>query len=145
MTNEQIRAIVNDDAKAYIKYSMLVTAYSKSKYDYESLLEKINEFSKAKAYTAKELGIKGATASILVRMGVLEIVGMQEVWFRVDEDNMRRGEINVYRINKQGMHNAKGFLEHVKAEKEQNLQKRIANLEMQIDDFKEELRKLRGY
>ena len=49
-------------------------------------------------FRAKDVELNGNVLSNLAKIGVVDIVAKEDYWYQIDEDTMRRGEINIYRF-----------------------------------------------
>lgn len=49
-------------------------------------------------FTAEDIGLHGSQCACFVRAEIFEVVGSVEIWYKVDEDTMKRGEAKVYRL-----------------------------------------------
>ena len=81
-------------------------------------------------FKAKELGLNGTTLSRLAYYNFLEIVGKEECWYQIDEDTMKRGEVNVYLFDPALVPD--DIFERIRDEKVNKVERRIERLKAQL-------------
>jgi hypothetical protein len=47
-------------------------------------------------FVASEVNVAGATLMSLCKMGLIKVVGTRETWVKINEDTMKRRDVNVY-------------------------------------------------
>lgn len=47
-------------------------------------------------FTASDVDVAGATLMSLCKMGLLKVVGTKETWVKINEDTMKKQNVNIY-------------------------------------------------
>lgn len=88
-------------------------------------------------FKAKDIGINGRTLTHLANLGILHIVEKEDCWYQVDEDTMKRGEVNIYLFRVSEV--TPDFYEQVRQIKVDKVEKRIERLKKQLANAYEAL------
>lgn len=119
-TNHQIADIISSK----IKFTKVLTILDKVRGDADSL-----EFS------ASEVGLSGPTLSRMACYGILSIVRVEDCWYQIDDDTMKKGSKNIYCYNI----NSKDVLSIVNMYKKSSLEQEIEYLQRVLADKISEL------
>ena len=86
-------------------------------------------------FKASEIGLKGAQMRVLMRYNVVKVVRTEECWFKVDEDTMKKGSVNVYMFDTE----VSDLLAQVKEMKRKKLLEAIKFHEEEIAELKKKI------
>ena len=89
-------------------------------------------------FKASEVGLKGPQMRVLMDMRVVKVVRTEECWFKVDEDTMKRGSVNVYSFDVE----VSELMNEVRKAKRKEICEEIASLEARIYELTNELNKM---
>lgn len=89
-------------------------------------------------FKASEVGLKGAQMSVLMSMGVVKVIRTEECWFKIDEDTMKRGSVNVYSFDV----DVSELMNEVRKEKRKQICEEIEMLEARIYELTNELNRM---
>lgn len=108
---------------------------SKSKIDWNKVLGALEEargiFDNLE-FKASEVGLKGAQVSALQNYGIIKVIRTEEVWFKIDEDTMKKGSVNVYVFDT----DVSELMAEIKSHKIKELYKRIEAHEQAIAELR---------
>lgn len=86
-------------------------------------------------FKASEVGLKGAQMRVLMDCHVVKVVRTEECWFKVDEDTMKKGSVNVYAFDT----DVSDLLAQAKEMKREQLLAQIEHRKEQIAELEREL------
>lgn len=72
-------------AESKMDWSKVITILEEARGDYDNL-----------EFKASEVGLKGAQMNVLTQYHIVKVVRTEESWFKVDENTMKKGSVNVY-------------------------------------------------
>lgn len=87
-------------------------------------------------FTANDIGLHGSQCACFVRAEIFEVVGSVEVWYKIDEDTMKRGEAKIYRLREMPYE----IREAVLISKINNIAKKVNNTKSCISLLSDSLR-----
>lgn len=115
---------------------------SESKVDFKNAfatLEKFRGSADSFEFKASDVGLSGATLKVLCDFGYVRIIDSVEIWYRVNDDTMKRGYANVYSFDT----DVSNVYNQVRDYKISQLEDRKRELFEKLYQIDEELAKLR--
>lgn len=89
-------------------------------------------------FKASEVGLKGAQMRTLVDKKIVKVVRTEECWFKINEDTMKKGSVNVYSFDV----DVSELMNEVHNFKKREICREIAKLEARICELENELNEL---
>ena len=118
-----------------------VSQIMNSKMDWDNvlnILENTRGNSDNLEFKASEVGLKGAQMRVLMDMRIVKVVRTEECWFKIDEDTMKRGSVNVYSFDVE----VSELMDEIRKEKRKKIYEEIAKLKARIYELTNELNEM---
>ena len=99
------------------------------------ILEEARGIFDSLEFKASEVGLKGAQMRVLMDYNVVKVIRTEECWFKIDEDTMKKGSVNVYVFDTE----VSDLLAQVKEMKRRKLLEEIERHKEQIAELERKL------
>lgn len=107
---------------------------AKSKVNFARVLTKlINErgYAPKLVFKAKDLDFSGSLCASLVEYGFLKVDRVEECWYKINDDTMKRGSVNVY-VFSMTSNEVNTVMESLRRYKVETVEERISTLKEQL-------------
>ena len=107
---------------------------AKSKVNFVKVLTKlINErgYAPKLVFKAKDLDFSGSLCASLVDYGFLKVDRVEDCWYKINDDTMKRGSVSVY-VFSMTLDEVNTVIESLKKYKVETIEKRISALKEQL-------------
>lgn len=115
-------------------YQWVVVKATESKMNLPMILKgltKLRGTNDALDFRGRDVGLKSAQLSALVRLGIIKIIGHEDVWVQINEGTKVLKPINIYRFDT----NVSTLIEDIKTNRKNKIDGRIARLQAELEEL----------